>query len=249
MAKRASKGIAVGTTGYVATREQVMEWEKFPVDTTLIGYARVSTTDQRLDLQIDALRRAGVDGKMIFTDTQSGGGKIMKRAGLREALAYLRPGLTLIVWKLDRLGRTMMELITTIERLKEGEVKLKSLTEPQFDTTTAMGQLMFQLFAMLAEYERNLLAERTRAGMAVAKGRGARFGRPTFREIVSDEMILEFRRLVADGMTIKEALPKVGIKRPTYFKHKDFIDGGTLGENPAVDDIGVVEAAVEGQRD
>src|SRR5262249_7468620 len=129
-------------------------------DGMLVGYARVSTGDQNLDLQRDALKRAGC--KKIFTDVASGAKD--ERGGLGEAIAYLRPGDTLAVWKLDRLGRSLKHLIETVTNLQVRKVGFRSLQE-SIDTTTSGGKLIFHVFGALAEFERDLLRERTQAGL------------------------------------------------------------------------------------
>ena len=139
----------------------------------LIGYARVSTHDQTLNLQQDALQKAGCN--KIFTDTASG--TKAERKGLDEALAYVRPGDTLVVWRLDRLGRSLPHLITTMTGLEERGIGFKSLTE-NIDTTTSGGKLIFHIFGALAEFERNLIRERTTAGLMAARARGRTGGRP-----------------------------------------------------------------------
>jgi DNA invertase Pin-like site-specific DNA recombinase len=139
----------------------------------LIGYARVSTQEQTLNLQRDALEKAGCN--KIFTDTASGAKT--ERIGLEEALSYVRKGDTLIVWRLDRLGRSLPHLITTMTDLEERGIGFKSLTE-NIDTTTSGGKLIFHIFGALAEFERNLIRERTQAGLLAARARGRRGGRP-----------------------------------------------------------------------
>jgi DNA invertase Pin-like site-specific DNA recombinase len=139
----------------------------------LIGYARVSTHDQTLNLQRDALEKA--DCTKIFTDTASGAKT--ERIGLDEALNYVRKGDTLVVWRLDRLGRSLPHLITTMTDLEERGIGFKSLTE-NIDTTTSGGKLIFHIFGALAEFERNLIRERTTAGLTAARARGRRGGRP-----------------------------------------------------------------------
>jgi DNA invertase Pin-like site-specific DNA recombinase len=126
-----------------------------------IGYARVSTNEQNLDLQRDALLKAGVAAKDIFTDKVTG--IKSERPGLAQALSHLREGDTFIVWRLDRLGRSLKHLIETVTMLKEQGVAFKSLTE-NIDTSTATGNLVFHIFGALAEFERNLMKERTIAG-------------------------------------------------------------------------------------
>src|SRR3954470_24131529 len=139
----------------------------------LIGYARVSTTDQTLDLQKDALTKA--DCGKIFTDTVSG--STTERKGLDQALTKLRAGDTLTVWRLDRLGRSLPHLIETITSLESQGICFKSLTE-NIDTTTSGGKLIFHIFGALAEFERNLISERTIAGLESARARGRKGGRP-----------------------------------------------------------------------
>src|SRR3954463_8452303 len=139
----------------------------------LVGYARVSTTDQTLDLQQDALTKA--DCSKIFTDTASGAQT--ERKGLQEAISYVRAGDTLVVWKLDRLGRSLKDLITRIKELEIRKIGFKSLTE-NIDTTTSGGKLIFHIFGALAEFERNLIRERTNAGLTAARTRGIKGGRP-----------------------------------------------------------------------
>ncbi|WP_344144354.1 recombinase family protein, partial [Polymorphospora rubra] len=139
----------------------------------LIGYARVSTTDQRHALQTDALTTAGCT--RTFTDTASG--KLDERPGLAQVLDYLRAGDTLVVWRLDRLGRSVQHLTTTVAGLAERGIEFRSLTEG-IDTSTAAGKLIFHIFASLAEFERSLIVERTRAGLDAAAARGRKGGRP-----------------------------------------------------------------------
>jgi DNA invertase Pin-like site-specific DNA recombinase len=139
----------------------------------LIGYARVSTHDQTLALQQDALHKAGCS--KLFTDTASGAKA--ERKGLDQALNYVRKGDTLVVWRLDRLGRSLPHLITTMTDLEVRGIGFKSLTE-NIDTTTSGGKLIFHIFGALAEFERNLIRERTNAGLTAARERGRIGGRP-----------------------------------------------------------------------
>jgi DNA invertase Pin-like site-specific DNA recombinase len=139
----------------------------------LIGYARVSTHDQTLALQQDALLKVGCN--KLFTDTASGAKT--ERRGLDAALNYVRSGDTLVVWRLDRLGRPLPHLITTMTDLEERGIGFKSLTE-NIDTTTSGGKLIFHIFGALAEFERNLIRERTTAGLTAARARGRKGGRP-----------------------------------------------------------------------
>src|SRR5918992_168705 len=141
----------------------------------LIGYARVSTNEQHLDLQRDALRNAGVSAKHLYTDKITG--TKAKRPGLEAALSHLREGDTFVVWRLDRLGRSLKHLIETVTALQEQHIAFKSITE-NIDTATPTGRLVFHLFRALAEFERNLIKERTMAGLSAARARGRKGGRP-----------------------------------------------------------------------
>ena len=138
-----------------------------------VGYARVSTQDQTLDLQKDALEKIGCT--KIFTDTASGAKA--ERKGLEEALNYVREGDILVVWRLDRLGRSLKHLIETITELNDRKIGFKSITE-NIDTTTSGGKLIFHIFGALAEFERDIIRERTQAGLNAARARGRKGGRP-----------------------------------------------------------------------
>src|SRR5438105_4145918 len=139
----------------------------------LIGYARVSTSDQTLNLQKDALENIGCT--KIFTDVISGA--TTERQGLDEALSYVREGDTLVVWRLDRLGRSLKHLIETITNLNNRKIGFKSIQE-NIDTTTSGGKLIFHIFGALAEFERDIIRERTKAGLQAARARGRLGGRP-----------------------------------------------------------------------
>src|SRR4051812_31958867 len=168
-----------------------------------IGYARVSTGEQTLDLQLDALQAAGC-GK-VYRETASGA-----KAGrpiLEEVLTYLRKGDTLVVWRLDRLGRSLRHLIETVAALAERGIGFKSLTE-QIDTTTPGGKLIFPVFGALAEFERDLIRERTHAGLAAARARGRLGGRP--RKLADAKQLDLARTLYAGGETDGLAMPKPG---------------------------------------
>jgi DNA invertase Pin-like site-specific DNA recombinase len=144
----------------------------------LIGYARVSTQDQTLDLQTDALTKAGCE--KIFQDTTSGAKS--ERPGLQEAIDHLRAGDTLVVWRLDRLGRTLKHLIATVTDLSDKGIGFKSLQE-NMDTTTSGGKLIFHIFGALAEFEREVIRERTNAGLQAARARGRLGGRPKLQTL------------------------------------------------------------------
>jgi DNA invertase Pin-like site-specific DNA recombinase len=178
----------------------------------LVGYARISTTDQTLNLQRDALTKEGCS--KIFTDTASGAKS--EREGLIEAISYVRAGDTLVVWKLDRLGRSLKDLITRITELNDRKIGFKSLTE-QIDTTTSGGKLIFHIFGALAEFERDIIKERTQAGLEAARTRGRLGGRP---KALSPEKIKLVRKLYADKSTsVAEICKMLGISRHTLQRY------------------------------
>lgn len=177
-----------------------------------IGYARVSKTEQHLALQLDALKKRGVI--RIFTDKQTG--TRFDRKEFLAALEYLNKGDTLVVWKLDRLGRSLKQLIETIENLQERTINLISLTE-HIDTTTATGKLFFQFIAMLAEFERNLISERTKAGLESARARGRVGGRPKVR--ATDTKVVIAKQLHANNTPIKAILKTLNIKKSTLYSY------------------------------
>ena len=179
-----------------------------------VGYARVSTGDQNLDLQRDALLAAGCDASKIFTDRLSGGKD--DRPGLAQALEYVREGDTLVVWRLDRLGRSLSHLIRTTTGLEERSVGFKSLQEG-IDTTTSGGKLVFHIFGALAEFERSLIRERTNAGLKAARARGRNGGRPKLldaRKLAVAESLLRDPKL-----TVAEVAEQVGIARSTLYTY------------------------------
>jgi DNA invertase Pin-like site-specific DNA recombinase len=162
----------------------------------LIGYARVSIHEQTPNLQQDALQKA--ECSKIFTDTASGAKTA--RIGLEQALGYVRKGDTLVVWRLDRLGRSLPHLISTMTALEERGIGFKSLTE-NIDTTTSGGKLIFHIFGALAEFERNLIKERTQAGLTAARARGKKGGRPkvlTSRKLGIAQDLYEKRHPIAE---------------------------------------------------
>jgi DNA invertase Pin-like site-specific DNA recombinase len=166
----------------------------------LIGYARVSTQDQTLDLQTDALRRSGCEH--IFTDTTSGAKS--ERPGLQDAMSHLRAGDTLVVWRLDRLGRTLKHLIATITDLSDRGIGFRSLQE-NMDTTTSGGKLIFHIFGALAEFEREVIKERTIAGLQAARARGRLGGRPKLQARDPKKVALA-RQLYENGNMLVQAI-------------------------------------------
>ena len=178
----------------------------------LIGYARVSTDDQNLDLQRDALQAAGCE--RIFEDMVSGAKA--DRTGMTELLTVLRAGDTVVIWRLDRLGRSLKNLIAVVEHLEVAQVGLRSLQE-NIDTTSSGGRLVFHLFGALAEFERNLIRERTRAGMAAARARGRMGGRP--KRLDPAKRALALRLHQEEKHTIKEICQMMGISKSTLYNY------------------------------
>src|SRR3954452_2390630 len=178
----------------------------------LIGYARVSTLDQTLALQQDALSAAGCE--QLYTDTVSG--SVTERPGLTNALSHVRPGDTLVVWRLDRLGRSLSHLMETVRALQEQGVGFRSLQE-QIDTTTSGGKLVFHVFGALAEFERDLIRERTHAGLQAARVRGRLFGRP---KVLSPQQVKQLQSLAKDeGNTVGEICQTLRISRATFYRY------------------------------
>jgi DNA invertase Pin-like site-specific DNA recombinase len=188
-----------------------------------IGYARVSTDEQNLDLQRDALLNAGVSAKDIYTDKITG--VKADRPGLTLALSHLREGDTLVVWRLDRLGRSLKHLIETVTTLKDQGISFKSLTE-NIDTSTATGTLVFQIFGALAEFERNLIKERTVAGLEAARSRGRKGGRPK-RNPDARKVALARKFYNDHALSIPEILRTLNISKSTLYRWVDINDGNT----------------------
>src|SRR5437764_10630749 len=187
----------------------------------LIGYARVSTNEQNLDLQRDALLKAGVSAKDIYTDKITG--IKADRPGLNQALSHLREGDTLVVWRLDRLGRSLRHLIETVTTLSEQGISFQSLTE-HIDTSTATGTLVFQIFGALAEFERNLIKERTVAGLLSARARGKKGGRPKGNPDAR-KVALAKKFYNDHALSIPEILKTLNISKSTLYRWVDSNDG------------------------
>lgn len=178
---------------------------------TRIGYERVSTADQSLDLQHDALVAAGCT--RIFSERASGASA--DRPQLAALLDYARPGDQVVVWRLDRLARSVRDLVDLVAQLEAGGVQLHSVQE-QLDTASAGGRLIFHVFAAVAQFERDLISERTHAGLAAARARGRAPGRPT---VMSADKLAAAVALQAAGLTITQIAAQLGIGRSTLTKH------------------------------
>ncbi|MBD9660863.1 recombinase family protein [Pantoea sp. PNT03] len=177
----------------------------------LIGYIRVSTNEQNTDLQRNALKSANCD--LILEDKISG--KSRDRPGLKKALRTLGQGDTLIVWKLDRLGRSMQHLVMLTEELRERGVNFRSLTD-SIDTSTPMGRFFFHVMGALAEMERELIVERTRAGLAAAREKGRIGGR---RRLMTPEITERARRMLAQGATLLQVSLVIGVSVKTLYRY------------------------------
>lgn len=177
-----------------------------------VGYARVSTLDQKLALQKDALAKAGC--KKLFADVASGATDARK--GLIEAISYVRDGDVLVVWRLDRLGRSLRHLIETVNDLSKRGVAFKSLQE-QIDTTTSGGKLIFHVFGALAEFERDLISERTQAGLHAARARGRKGGRPS--KVTTKKLSMAQKLLSDEKNSIDDICHTLQISRATLYRH------------------------------
>jgi DNA invertase Pin-like site-specific DNA recombinase len=182
----------------------------------LIGYARVSTVEQDLPMQIEALHRAGCGSEQIFRDVASGARTA--RPGLEACLHALRPGDTLLVWRLDRLGRSMAHLVAVIEDLRGRQIGFRSLGDGAIDTTTASGELVFHIFSALAQFERRLIQERTRTGLAVARARGKRGGRQPLQP--ADPRVQMVYTLYAEQrLTVSDICRTLHISPATFYRY------------------------------
>jgi DNA invertase Pin-like site-specific DNA recombinase len=178
----------------------------------LVGYARVSTHEQNLNLQKDALKKAGCE--KIFTDI--GGGADFDRKGLSDALAFMRKGDCLVVWKLDRLGRSLKDLITTINDIHSKKMSFQSLQE-SLNTATSSGKLVFHVFGALAEFERDVIRDRTKAGLTAARARGRLGGRP---RIMDQSKIGMAKALVADTKnSIRDICKTLSVSKTTLYRY------------------------------
>ena len=177
-----------------------------------IGYARVSTSDQNIELQLRALSAAGCD--RIFSD-QGLSGSLRSRPGLEQSMQQLQAGDTLVIWRLDRLGRSLSHLIEVVAELGRNKIGLYSITEA-INTASAGGILIFHIMGALAEFERALISERTRAGMSAVRARGSAIGRPV--KLAPDEVARALAAIRNDGLTISAAAKQFGVSRATLYR-------------------------------
>lgn len=182
-----------------------------------IGYARVSTDDQNLDLQRDALTLAGC--QIMYEETASG--KNPKRLELSNCLKALREGDTLVVWRLDRLGRSLPDLVSIVSELERSAISFESVTE-KIETSSATGKLVFHVFAALAEFERNIIRERTHAGLVAARARGRKGGR---KPVLDIKQVREIKVLLSNpDIQVTDVAKRYGVSRTTIYKYLDTAD-------------------------
>ena len=185
----------------------------------LLGYTRVSTASQDAQLQLDALVDSGVQKRDVFSDVTSGSRAAIERPGMKRLMDYVEPGDTVVVWRIDRLGRSLIDVLNTVNLLRDKGVKIQSLSDG-IDPETTSGRLMLGMLATLAEYERELITERVNAGIAAAKQSGTRFGRPPVDPAVIAEKLDIARDARAKGRTAEEAARLVGWSRATLYRHQ-----------------------------
>ena len=185
-----------------------------------IGYARVSTLDQNLDLQLQALKKAGC--QKIFREKVSGVTRL--RPEFQQMLDQLREGDTVIVWRLDRLARSTRHLLETMETIREAGARFQSLSEPWADTTTHAGKMIMTVFAGIAEFERDLILERTHAGRIAAKTRGVRFGRPPK---LNPEQLKLAKRLIEEGKAACEIADTFNVHVATIYRLSAALDAAS----------------------
>lgn len=184
----------------------------------LLGYTRVSTSNQDPQLQIDSLLSIGVQKRDIFSDVMSGRKTAADRPGMQRLLDHAVSGDTIVVWRIDRLGRSLLDVLNTVTGLRDAGIQVRSISDG-IDPATATGRLMLNMLATLAEYERELIVERVRAGVAVAQEAGTRFGRPQSDPAVVGQKLAIVAQARAEGRTATEAAALVGWSRATLYRH------------------------------
>ena len=184
-----------------------------------LGYTRVSTASQDAQLQLDALVDSGVQKRDVFSDVTSGSRTAIERPGMKRLMDYIEPGDTVVVWRIDRLGRSLIDVLNTVNLLRDKGVKIRSLSDG-IDPETTSGRLMLGMLATLAEYERELITERVNAGIAAAKQSGTRFGRPPVDPAVIAEKLDIAQDARRKGRTAAEAASLVGWSRATLYRHQ-----------------------------
>lgn len=185
----------------------------------LLGYTRVSTASQDAQLQLDALAGVGVEARDVFSDVTSGSKTALQRPGMRRLLEYATAGDTVVVWRVDRLGRSLIDVLNTVNLLRAAGIGIRSVQDG-IDPATSSGRLMLNMLATLAEYERELITERVNAGIAAAQASGTRFGRPRVEPAVITEKLEIVNDARAKGRTATDAAHLVGWSRATFYRHQ-----------------------------
>ncbi|MGO4298105.1 recombinase family protein [Glutamicibacter sp. AOP38-B1-38] len=183
-----------------------------------LGYTRVSTSSQDASLQLDALIAAGVQKRDVFADVTSGSRSAIERPGMKKLLEYAQSGDTVVVWRVDRLGRSLIDVLNTVNLLRERGVNVRSISDG-IDPATSTGRMMLNMLASLAEYERELIVERVNAGIAAARQSGTRFGRPLSDPAVIADKLAIAKDARARGRTAEDAARLVGWSRATFYRH------------------------------
>lgn len=179
----------------------------------------MSTSSQDAQLQLDALTAAGVQPRDVFADVTSGSRTAIERPGMKKLLAYATPGDTVVVWRIDRLGRSLIDVLNTVNLLRERDIQVRSISDG-IDPSTSTGRLMLNMLATLAEYERELIIERVNAGIAAARQNGTRFGRPPADPNVINEKLAIVADARAKGRTAEASAKLVGWSRATLYRHQ-----------------------------
>lgn len=184
-----------------------------------LGYTRVSTSNQDAQLQLDALLSVGVQKRDVFADVTSGSKTAIERAGMKRLLGYAEEGDTVVVWRVDRLGRSLIDVLNTVNLLRKRGIQVRSISDG-IDPATSTGRLMLNMLATLAEYERELIVERVNAGIAAARQNGTRFGRPLTDPVVIADKLAIAQDARAKGRTAEDAARLVGWSRATLYRHQ-----------------------------
>lgn len=184
-----------------------------------LGYTRVSTSSQDAQLQLDALLTAGVQKRDVFADVTSGSRAAAERPGMRKLLEYAEQGDTVVVWRVDRLGRSLIDVLNTVNLLRERGINVRSISDG-IDPATSTGRLMLNMLATLAEYERELIVERVNAGILAARQNGTRFGRPASDPVVIADKLAVAQDARTKGRTAEDAARLVGWSRATLYRHQ-----------------------------
>src|SRR6478735_3295885 len=185
----------------------------------LLGYTRVSTSSQDAQLQLDALVAAGVQKRDVFADVASGSKTAIERPGMKRLLEYAEEGDTVVVWRVDRLGRSLIDVLNTVALLRGRGVQVRSISDG-IDPATSTGRLMLNMLATLAEYERELIVERVNAGITASRAAGTRFGRPPSDPKVIEDKLSIVARARAAGKTAAQAAELVGWSRATLYRQQ-----------------------------